>query len=101
MARRAATPNTAAARDAAPLVGSVYAGRCGARVVLEHASVTKRRRTMKHIRAVAVAVLLAVAAAYIPVRAQGIPRGSIRVAGPPDSAFSGLLTFLKRQGAPV
>ena len=55
---------------------------------------------MKHSKAFAFAGLLVIAA-YIPAGAQGIDRGSILIAGPPDSAFSGFVTFLKEQGASV
>ena len=46
-------------------------------------------------------ILLACAAAPAPAVAQGIPTGSTKVAGPPDSAFSSFLAFLKTQGASV
>jgi hypothetical protein len=55
---------------------------------------------MKHTEAFAVAALLAIAA-YGPAQAQGTHRGTIIVAGPPDSAFSSFAAFLKKQSASV
>lgn len=45
--------------------------------------------------------LLGCAATARPAGAQGIPTGSIKVAGAPDSAFSTFIVFLKAQGGSV
>ena len=50
---------------------------------------------------VCILALVACTAAPAATMAQGIPTGSTKVVGPPDSAFSSFLAFLKSQGGSV
>ena len=53
---------------------------------------------MKRVMIVGLALVVA-AMAPATARSQGIPTGSTRVAGPPDSAFRSFVVFLKKHGA--
>ena len=55
---------------------------------------------MKHLAAYALTLVM-VAALPLTASGQGIPIGSTKVGGPPDSAFSSFMTFMKKQGNPV